>query len=575
MKTRILILAADAGLRATLARWLMAVGYGVELAEGTKRAREVAATETLALAIVAPEGLGEAGLDFAGELRDIAGGLILVVDPANGSQGPVEADGCITKPLSEEEVLLRVKAALPSPATEDAPAPTVLRFDGYTLDLGRRTCTAMDGNAVPLTRAEFRLLRELASRPGSVLSRDQLRQAVAGREAEPDDRSVDVLISRLRRKIEPDPKEPRIIVTVAGQGYRFSSTPQMSAPTATQEESNTGANAAPPAVVVPARVAADEVAPTSPMGRALGAPGRVWLASAGLALAALACLAALIWYPESVTRTSAPARTFDAAMVPLVTDQVRRDLAMYPAQLDHKAVAISEEGWAMAVAAADPESAKKEALERCAAHAGTDKFCRVYASGMEVVWQPVGLPLAADIHPDPLDIRLNAGELPSAFQQGRAFIEEYLKLPDHRAFAIRAMPATAGVLQRYSGFNFSSRAEVARIMVERCGYFYQAPCLLLSVDGLLTVQIPKSRRIEDLFLLTTETQMSEQDRQRIADVYRQHDWRALARGKSGSWYAVAQAPSEAAAVEAALKSCAQADSSCRLHAISNFRVADE
>jgi hypothetical protein len=131
------------------------------------------------------------------------------------------------------------------------------------------------------------------------------------------------------------------------------------------------------------------------------------------------------------------------------------------------------------------------------------------------------------------------------------------------------------VLQRYSGFNFSSRGEVARLMVERCGYFYQAPCLLLSVDGLLTVQIPKSRRIEGVFLLTTETQMSEQDRQRIADVYRQPEWRALARGKSGSWYAVANAPSEAAAVEAALKSCAQAEGSCRLHAIGNFRVADE
>ena len=215
MKPRILVVAADAGLRATLARWLMAAGYGVELAEGAKRAREVAASESPALAIVAPDGLGDAGFDLARELGDAAGGLIVVAEP-DGGKGPVEADGCITKPLNEEEVLLRVKAVLPLPTTEDAAAPAVLRFDGYTLDLTRRTCIAANGNKVPLTRAEFRLLRELARRPGVVLSRDHLSQAVAGREAEPDDRSVDVLISRLRRKIEPDPREPRIIVTIAG-----------------------------------------------------------------------------------------------------------------------------------------------------------------------------------------------------------------------------------------------------------------------------------------------------------------------------------------------------------------------
>src|SRR5579862_8484110 len=95
---------------------------------------------------------------------------------------------------------------------------------------GPRWGLAADGKVIALTRAEFRLLGEFAQQPGAVLSRDQLRQAVAGRDAEPDDRSVDVLISRLRRKIEPDPREPRIIVTIAGRGYRFSSTPQVSAP---------------------------------------------------------------------------------------------------------------------------------------------------------------------------------------------------------------------------------------------------------------------------------------------------------------------------------------------------------
>jgi len=79
---------------------------------------------------------------------------------------------------------------------------------------------------VPLTRAEFSLLQALAHQPGRVLSRDELSQAVGGRGAEPDDRSVDVLMSRLRRKIEPDPKTPRIIVTMPGEGYKFTAKPQ-------------------------------------------------------------------------------------------------------------------------------------------------------------------------------------------------------------------------------------------------------------------------------------------------------------------------------------------------------------
>jgi DNA-binding response OmpR family regulator len=564
MKPRILILAVDAGTRASLARWLMAAGYGVELAEGAKRAREVAATESLGLAIVAPEGLGQAGLDLAGELRQAAGALILVAGPGQADR----ADGVISEPLQEPEVLARVQAVLPPPAApQDSAATAVLHFDGYTLDLGNRTCLS-NGEMVPLTRAEFRLLREFAQHPGVVLSRDELRQAVAGRDAEPDDRSVDVLISRLRRKIEPDPREPRIIVTIAGRGYRFSSIPQVSAAPVAPAKS-TDASIAPATEPVPAPVeAAPRPAPTA-------RGGRVRLVAGGLALAALLVLALLGWQLKLVPPIVEAGQAFDAAAIPLVTDQVRRELAAYPAQREHKAIALSEDGWAMAVAAADQESANKEAIERCGERTVTNRFCRLYATGMEVVWHAVGVPLAADIHADPLDVPLKADELPSTFQKGRDYIDEYLKLADHRAFAIRAMPPTAGLLQKYSGYSFTSAAEVARLMVERCGYFYQAPCLLISVDGRLTVQIPTSRRIEDVFLLTSEPRMSEPERDRIADIYRQHDWRALARGKGGGWFAVANMPSEAAAVEAALATCAKAEAACSVYAISNFRVAGE
>jgi adenylate cyclase len=96
-----------------------------------------------------------------------------------------------------------------------------VRFAGLVLDLDARTLVRDSGEAIPLTRGEFAMLRVFVTRPGRVISRDTLLDALANRRFEPFDRSVDVLVGRLRRKIEPDPKEPRFIVTVLGEGYRF------------------------------------------------------------------------------------------------------------------------------------------------------------------------------------------------------------------------------------------------------------------------------------------------------------------------------------------------------------------
>ena len=96
-----------------------------------------------------------------------------------------------------------------------------MRFAGLILDLDAFTLARGSGETIPLTRAGFALLRFFVSHPGRVLSREALLEAMAGRRFEPFDRSVDVLIGRLRRKIEPDSKKPRLIVTVPGEGYRF------------------------------------------------------------------------------------------------------------------------------------------------------------------------------------------------------------------------------------------------------------------------------------------------------------------------------------------------------------------
>ena len=96
-----------------------------------------------------------------------------------------------------------------------------LRFGGLSLDLDSCALTRESGETIPLTRGEFALLRALTGRPGRVVSREALLGVVSNRTLEPFDRSVDALISRLRRKIEADPKSPRLIVTVPGEGYRF------------------------------------------------------------------------------------------------------------------------------------------------------------------------------------------------------------------------------------------------------------------------------------------------------------------------------------------------------------------
>ena len=139
--------------------------------------------------------------------------------------------------------------------------------------------------------------------------------------------------------------------------------------------------------------------------------------------------------------------------------------------------------------------------------------------------------------------------------------------PDHKALAIQGH-------RIFGQSSAANRAEAVRMDLDRCADFYQIPCLLVSVDGRLTVRIPKSRGIRDTFMLTTATEMSAQDKERIGQIYRQKDWRALAHGKSGGWYPVANASSESAALEEALASCARQETDCTIYAIGNFPVAD-
>jgi TolB-like protein/class 3 adenylate cyclase/tetratricopeptide (TPR) repeat protein len=115
--------------------------------------------------------------------------------------------------------LTAAEARRAAPAPEAAEVEPALHFAGYRLDL--HGLFDPTGNAIPLTNGEFGLLRAFAERAGRLLSREELLQLTAGRDAEPYDRRVDMLVARLRRKIEPDSKRPSLIVTVPGSGYKF------------------------------------------------------------------------------------------------------------------------------------------------------------------------------------------------------------------------------------------------------------------------------------------------------------------------------------------------------------------
>jgi two-component system OmpR family response regulator len=135
------------------------------------------------------------------------------------------ADDYLPKPFNPRELLARIRAVLrraggESPETQEE-SGGLRAFEGWSLDLAKRELRAPDGTLVPLTAGEYDLLAVIVERPGRVLSRDQLLDLTRGRDAVPFDRSVDVQISRLRRKLEPDPKEPQIIKTVRGGGYVF------------------------------------------------------------------------------------------------------------------------------------------------------------------------------------------------------------------------------------------------------------------------------------------------------------------------------------------------------------------
>jgi DNA-binding response OmpR family regulator len=224
LRHRVLLVAGDLDLRARFARELQSSGYTVELASDMKRALTLAADHHFRVAIVAPG----PSLAMVPALRGTVPKMIVV------AEGPDEiarlrrslsgVDDFILKSANEGALAAAVSemiALADSAADERLSVPSIVYIGDSKLDLGAYVFVTPNGREVALTRAESDLLKELVRSPRQVVSREKLRYAVAGRGIDPFDRSVDMLVARVRRKIEPDPKVPRYLLTVPGVGYKL------------------------------------------------------------------------------------------------------------------------------------------------------------------------------------------------------------------------------------------------------------------------------------------------------------------------------------------------------------------
>ena len=223
----ILVVDDDREIRELLARFLEKQGFRVTTAREAREARRawpLGRYHIVVLDLMMP---GESGLDFARWLRSQSD-VPIVMLTAMGEETDrivgleLGADDYVAKPFNPRELLARIRAVMRRAHGEGArrdPLPSSIRFGGWTLEPQRRRLLNPDGAEVSLTGGEYELLTVLVERPNRVLTRDMLMDLLRGRQAGPFDRAIDVAVSRLRRKLEDDGRNPSLIKTVRGGGY--------------------------------------------------------------------------------------------------------------------------------------------------------------------------------------------------------------------------------------------------------------------------------------------------------------------------------------------------------------------
>lgn len=211
---------------ARLKTYFASQGYAVHIAMNGKEMWSVLHSNPIVIVLLDVGLPGKDGLELARELRahDENLGIILVsgrtddIDKIVGLESG--AHDYVTKPFNSRELLARVKIVLRGTRNRRPQAKdNVCIFGRWIFDITHRRLTDKDGKKETLTHGEFELLATLARTPGVVLSRDRLMQNVSHRAWDPTDRTIDVLISRLREKLEDDPRNPELITTVRSEGY--------------------------------------------------------------------------------------------------------------------------------------------------------------------------------------------------------------------------------------------------------------------------------------------------------------------------------------------------------------------
>lgn len=227
---RVLIVDDEQDIRDLLSTYLGKQGIEVFEASSEAELRAVMIAQTPDVVLLDVNLGMEDGFAIARRLRTgWTGGLLMVtgrgdtVDRVVGLE--IGADDYVTKPFDLRELLARVRSvgrravAQLKPSTVVTDSPNALRFHGFMLDVERRKLTDANDNEITLTTGEFALLVALVEKPGNLLSRDALLRRTHHRDAGPFDRTIDVQIGRLRKKLGDDGKDPRIIKSVRGAGY--------------------------------------------------------------------------------------------------------------------------------------------------------------------------------------------------------------------------------------------------------------------------------------------------------------------------------------------------------------------
>ena len=229
----LLIVDDDEEIRDLLGQYLERHGFRVSTAASGRQMRAVLAATAVDMIVLDLMLPGEDGLALCRSLHaDTATPVPILMLTAKNEEADrilgleMGADDYLTKPFASRELLARIRAVLRRarmvPATvllRDS--AQVLRFNAWRLDTHARHLLDEQGIMVALSGAEYRLLRVFLEHPGRVLTRDQLLGLTQGREADVFDRSIDILVSRLRKRLRDDPREPRLIKTMRSEGYIF------------------------------------------------------------------------------------------------------------------------------------------------------------------------------------------------------------------------------------------------------------------------------------------------------------------------------------------------------------------